>query len=266
MNQNEVVKYYENYREEDRLSTNNARKIELVTTIKMLDALIEKKSAILDCASGTGVYAFYFAEQGHQVTATDITPRHVAYMREKLKHKPYYINTQVLDATDMSCFSDETFDIVLNMGAMYHLIDESQRMKCLTESLRVLKTGGILIMAYIPRLYLNQMIALHDTNYLDNNLLKQIKETGVLKHNDPKCFWTDTYYSSYEEMEKLYQEYSIEVLLHFAQDGLLPMLCNTADNWNEEQFKIWADYHLSVCKEKSIIGMSNHVIIAGRKK
>ena len=33
---NEVVKYYENYREEDRITTNNARKIEFLTTIKNL--------------------------------------------------------------------------------------------------------------------------------------------------------------------------------------------------------------------------------------
>lgn len=26
------------------------------------------------------------------------------------------MNTAVLDATDMSCFADDTFDVVLNMG------------------------------------------------------------------------------------------------------------------------------------------------------
>ena len=27
---------------------------------------------ILDCAAGTGVYAFYLADKGHDVTATDM--------------------------------------------------------------------------------------------------------------------------------------------------------------------------------------------------
>ena len=40
---NYVVESYENYREEDRLSTNNARKIEFLTTIKVLDNLITEK-------------------------------------------------------------------------------------------------------------------------------------------------------------------------------------------------------------------------------
>ncbi len=38
------------------------------------------------------------------------------------------------------------------------------------------------------------------------------------------------------------------------------------DNWNEEQFKIWSEYHYSVCREESILGASNHVIIVGRKQ
>ncbi len=127
---NHVVNYYENYREENRITTNNARKIELVTTMHMLDSVIGEKKNILDCAAGTGVYAFYLADKGHHVTATDITPRHIDYIKNELKNKTYHVNTFVLDATDMSCFEDETFDVVLNMGPFYHLTDAGQRDKC----------------------------------------------------------------------------------------------------------------------------------------
>ena len=51
---NEVVKYYENYREEDRITTNNARKIEFLTTIRKFDEVFKEKYEILDCAAGTG--------------------------------------------------------------------------------------------------------------------------------------------------------------------------------------------------------------------
>lgn len=263
---NTIVEYYENYKEENRLSTNNARKIEFITTTHMIDSIIEKNSIVLDCAAGTGIYAFYLADKGHKVTATDITPRHIEYIRKQLKDKLYDMDTDVLDACDMSCFHDESFDVVLNMGPFYHLTDKQKRLKCLKESIRVLKQGGILITAYIPRLYLNQMITMSDRQYLDKKLLSQIRDVGILKHDNPKCFWTDTYYSSYDEMEELYQNYSIETLVHFAQDGVLPMMGEKVDKWSDEEFKIWKDYHLSVCKEKSIIGMSNHVTIVGEKK
>jgi ubiquinone/menaquinone biosynthesis C-methylase UbiE len=262
----EVVNYYEHYREEDRITTNNARRIEYLTTIAFFDKILSGKLNILDCASGTGAYAFYLADKGHKVTATDITPRHISYINEKLKKKTYHMDTSVLDATDMSCFSDESFDVVLNMGPFYHLIDEQSRIRCFEETIRVLKKGGLLATAYIPRFYLNQMIVMSNEKYVDKQLLEQIKETGVLNHDNPKCFWTDTYYSSFDEMQELYQKYNLEIVEHFAQDGLAPLFAEKVDKWNVEQFKIWLDYHMSVCTEKSIIGMSNHVIIIGRKK
>ena len=40
---NYVVESYENYREEDRLCTNNARRIEFLTTVRVLDEIIKDK-------------------------------------------------------------------------------------------------------------------------------------------------------------------------------------------------------------------------------
>ncbi|MBD5544756.1 MAG: hypothetical protein HDR01_11110 [Lachnospiraceae bacterium] len=41
---NYVIENYENYKEEDRLTTNNARRIEFVNTVKVLKEHIKKKS------------------------------------------------------------------------------------------------------------------------------------------------------------------------------------------------------------------------------
>ncbi|MCM1283416.1 MAG: class I SAM-dependent methyltransferase [Muribaculaceae bacterium] len=154
----------------------------------------------MDCAAGTGIYAFYLADKGHVVTATD-----------------------------MSVFEDNSFDVVLNMGPFYHLITESEREKCLSECIRVLRKGGL------------------------------------LRHDDENCFWTDTYYSSKEEMEVLYHSHQLRVTDHFVQDGLAPLLHEKVDSWSEEKFKIWCDYHYSVCRESSVLGSSNHAVIIGTK-
>ena len=128
-----VVDTYENYKEENRLTTNNARRIEFETTVRVMDEWIGEKKKILDCAAGTGVYAFYFADKGHEVTATDITPRHVEIMDKNLQEKSYKMQTAVLDAVDMRMFDDETFDVVCNKGPFYHLIDSSKEYKKLLE-------------------------------------------------------------------------------------------------------------------------------------
>lgn len=262
---NYVVDNYENYQEENRLTTNNARRIEFLTTTRIFEELLDKNLKIYDCAAGTGIYAFYLADRGHQVTATDITPRHVEIIDTILKEKAYSMQTAVLDATDMSMFEDETFDVVLNMGPFYHLLTENQRAKCMSESLRVLKKGGLIFTAYIPRYYVFQYLAMSDNYYLDKRLADQFVQTGVLKHDDEKCFWTDTYYASKQEMEQMYLSNGVEIVDHFAQDGLTPLFASKVDGWNEEEFKTWCDYHYSVCREESILGASNHVIIVGRK-
>jgi len=262
---NHIVDSYEKAHEENRLASNNARRIEFITTTRIMDQIIKEKSTVLDCAAGTGIYAFYLAEQGHQVTATDITPRHIEYINDRLQEKEYQMNTAVLDATDMSMFADESFDVVLNMGPFYHLLTEEQRKKCLAESLRVLKKGGLLFTAYIPRYYVFQYVAMSDSKYLDAGLAKQIIQTGILRHNDEKCFWTDTYYATKEEMEQMYREHQLEIVDHFAQDGMTPAFAAKVDKWDEEQFKIWCDYHYSVCREASLLGAGNHVMIVGRK-
>ncbi|MBQ8823030.1 MAG: class I SAM-dependent methyltransferase [Lachnospiraceae bacterium] len=263
---NHIIDSYENSKEENRLATNNARRIEFLTTTRVMDELLGKNLKILDCAAGTGIYAFHLAEQGHEVTATDLTPRHVEIINHTLASKDYHMNTAVLDATDMSMFADESFDVVLNMGPFYHLIDEEMRATCLSESMRVLKKGGLLLTAYISRYYVFQYVAMSDKKYLDANLAQQLVETGVLRHDDEKCFWTDSYYATKQEMEQLYEQHGLEIIDHFAQDGLTPTFASKVDCWNEEEFKIWCDYHYSVCREESLLGASNHVVIVGRKQ
>ena len=260
-----VIESYENYREENRLTTNHARRIEFLNTVRILDEWLPAPCRILDCAAGTGIYACWLAERGNDVTATDLTPRHIQVLRETLKTKPYTMETAVMDAVDLSAFADETFDVVLNMGPFYHLVEETDRRRCLRESLRVLKRGGLLVTAYIPRFYVFQHVAVQNPQYLNAALSEQILRTGVLRHEDETCFWTDTYYATAEEMEALYRQHGLQVVDHFAQDGMTPQLADKIDCWNEEQFQIWCDHHYALCREKSLLGASNHVVVIGRK-
>ena len=70
----------------------------------------------------------------------------------------------------------------------------------------MLKKGGLLITAYIPRYYVFQYVATNNVKYLDGHLAKQLIETGILKHDDEKCFWTDTYYSSKEKWKQFMEK------------------------------------------------------------
>lgn len=72
-------------------------------------------------------------------------------------------------------------------------------------------------------------------------------------------------YEHYREEDRLTTN-NARRIDHFAQDGIAPLLSQTIDNWNESEFEIWCHYHYSVCREQSILGASNHVIIIGKKQ
>lgn len=48
-------------------------------------------------------------------------------------------------------FKDETFDAVLLMGPLYHLIEEKDRRAALRQGRRVLRSGGLVFAAFLTR-------------------------------------------------------------------------------------------------------------------
>ena len=260
-----VVNLYEGYKEENRLTTDNAGSVEYITTAKILNEHLPEKSKILDCAAGTGIYAFHLAEAGHHVTALDITPRHIDFIENELKNKPFSMNTQVNDAKDLSLFEDESFDSVLCMGPLYHLTEEKDRLQCLNECLRVLRKGGVLFSAYINRFFVISLVAANDFKYLEKEFIDNLITTGVLKSDDPLCFWTDSYFDKPDIIEKTYKDAGLQILDHIATDGISKFLREKINLMNQNEFALWCDYHYATCREKSILGISNHGLIVGRK-
>ncbi len=186
-------------------------------------------------------------------------------MKEQLRSKEYEMIIDVNDATDLSRFSEETFDIVLCMGPFYHLITSEMRMKCLKECQRVLKKDCLLALSYINRYNMVPYIATSDRDFIRKSFIEKVINTGVLVDGDEDCCWTTAYYSSPSEMELLAEELKIQVIEHFSPDGIAPLLRDHIDALNEEQFDAWCHYQYQVCREPSILGQGNHGLIIYKK-
>lgn len=262
----DVIRSYENYREEDRLTTNNARRVEYLTTVRVLDALIPEGARLLDCAAGTGIYAMRYAARGCAVTALDLTPRHVDVMRRQLQGKPYAMETAVNDATDLSRFSAESFDAVLCMGPLYHLTDAALRARCLLECARVVRRGGLLAAAYINRAFIFPHAALGNPALMRPSLMEKLLSDGALQASDPDNFWTDAYFATPALMEEALTAQGFAITDHFAQDGVSPLLREKVDALDAASFDLWCDYHYRTCREPSLLGISNHGMVIGRKQ
>lgn len=264
-----IVDYYQrNYNEESRLSTNKARMVEFYTTIRTLENFIAPNSSILDVGAGTGIYSLYLAEKGHLVTATDITPLHVDTIRKKVnEHKGNIrLEASVVDGRDLSRYKSESFDVVLCLGPLYHLISLNDRLKCISECLRVLKEDGMLFVAYINRHFVITRIIKDNKDYLNEKWIDKIIKDGFIKSDENDCFWTDAYFHTPDEIEEFMNEhFGIKMIENIAADGISTLMPDVIDNMNDEEYQVWLRYHFKTCREPSILGYSNHGLYVGRK-
>lgn len=256
-----IVDYYENYNEDIRLIKDNAHKIEYITTLHYLDELINKDSRILDIGAGTGRYAFYFANKGCKVTAIDIAPKHVDIMKAKSREKGINMEIGLGDALELHGINNDTYDMVLCLGPIYHLVKEEDRKKSIREALRVLKKGGFLAVAYINRYatFVNYINRKKDN--ISEEGLYNIAKTGLEFGDKRDCF----YYSTYHEIEGLMSSFRVKKVNHVSTDGIGGTLRDRLKEFNSTEFEKWVEYHLMTCQDESLIGYSQHGLYICKK-
>jgi len=175
-----ITNYYENYDEDGRLFRDNAHKVEYLTTIRYFDRLFNPSSKILDACAGTGNYSFYLAEKGHKVTACDLVEHNVNIM----KSKPNACNLDEIstcNVLDLSRFEKNSFDVVLCMGALYHVREKEIRRQIISECVRVCKSEGIVALAYITKI--GAILANINTDASNmSELIKVLDDTDETKY------------------------------------------------------------------------------------
>ena len=251
---NSIIKYYEQQDENSRLEEDRAHYLEYLTTIKYLDKVCLKKAKILDACAGTGSYCFYLAEKGHSVTAGDIAPSNVSIVEEKQKKNPVLHEIYTGDILDMSQFEDESFDVVMCLGAFYHLHNEIERKKAVLECKRVVKRDGLIIVAYLNRFasFINNF-----SNQSDN-----IHEIFNQFYTGNKSVF---YRSTPAEIEKLMSECQIAKKYNIGTDGVAFMYPKQLQSITEAEFNEYLCYHYSTCENENILGYSLHGLFIGEK-
>lgn len=81
---NEIIKFYSEYDEHNRLLDKNS--IERIRTQEIISRYLpNRKLKILDIGGATGVYSFWLSSLGHKVDLIDLVPKHVDQAREREK-------------------------------------------------------------------------------------------------------------------------------------------------------------------------------------
>lgn len=252
MNEKELIEYYNKFNEDKRLTRRHG-KIEFIVTLKYIHDYLNKMNnpKIIDIGAGTGKYSIELSNQGYDVTAIELVKHNLSYIKKYDKIKSYQGN-----AIDLSRFKDETFDLTLLFGPMYHLIDENDKIKALNEAKRITKKDGIIMVAYIMNDY---CILTH--GFKDNNILNAIENKMI--DDSFKCIkWDNNLYSVYriEDIDKLNEKVNLNRIKIITPDGPANYMRNTLNKMSDKEFDKFIEYVLSISDRKDMIGSSAHTI------
>lgn len=245
-----VIDYYTNYDEEGRLFRDYSHQIEWLTTMHYFDRVLPPCSKIFDGCAGTGNYAFELARKGHYVVASDIVPHNVDIMKEKQKQKPLLQDIFVSDICKVSQYENQAFDIVLCMGAFYHL-DEEKRYCAMKECLRLLKKDGLLVISYI-----NLMAALY--LHMDKTLENMDK---ILECYDVKGFGDSFVYMTPDEIEQMAEKFDLKIIHHLTVDGNPKMRSAEFNGARQDDFDKFMELHMNTCENKYLLGYGLHGLV-----
>ena len=168
------------------------------------------------------------------------------------------------DALDLSRFGDDSFDLTLCLGPLYHIYDRADMDRALNEALRVTRPGGVLMAAFLSVhaiLYANYLQAPpHDFRA---GLAENFDEGMKPRHFPEQAFTGFTL----REMEDLFAGKPIEPLAIVSTDGGLEIAEDRADFClSDEDFKAFAAYHLHHCQDRELLGLSSHLLYICRKR
>ncbi|MBR4335260.1 MAG: methyltransferase domain-containing protein [Clostridia bacterium] len=253
---NYIEEYY-NARNEDGRLTSKHGSVEYLTTMKYIRESVSgvDDPAILEVGAGTGRYSVTLAKEGYRVTAVELVEHNLEILKSKLDGTEKI--TPVLgNALDLSFLPDGAFDLTMLLGPMYHLYTKEDKLRVLSEAVRVTKPGGRILVAYC----MNEATVIQYVFGLNN--LREVMDQAMLTpdwhcKSEPKEVFE---LIRSEEIAELDAEIPVKRLKLVATDGATNYMRGVVDEMDDETFAKWLDFHFSTCERQDLVGASNHTL------
>ena len=255
-----VSSFYDQIEEDRRLTKNRHGQLEYYTTMAYIHRYTNKQSKILEVGAGTGRYSIALAKEGLDVTAVELVESNLSVLRENSKGIEN-IRSYQGDATDLSRFADDYFDVTLCFGPMYHLYETDEVNRAIDEAIRVTKTNGVILFAFIS------VFAIMYANYFYGNWAEGLEENFTVD-NKVRHF-KEQLFTGYDvtEFEELFQEKPVEWITTTGVDGLLESIEKRPDfSMSDEEFKSLSEWYLAFSEKRELLGATNHLLYICRKQ
>ena len=268
-NIDEVFEFYNNGAEIGRLERGLGI-VEFDRSKEIISRYLEGKLRIYDIGGGIGMYSGWLASMGHEVSLIELAPAAVEYAKEHMT-TPY--EAMAGDARSIGK-PDNSADMVLLMGPLYHLLNKEDRMKALSEAWRVLKDGGILITAGISKfssatwalsVYGNGVDFIDDDIYM-NMLEREMSKGEHIRPEEYPYVVANAYFHTIGGLRDEVREAGFEVTESVAVEGCSWITPDIAGKWKDDNRRerilaiIRATEH-----EETMMGISPHFIVVARK-
>ena len=250
--------YYNNYDEDSRLIKDKTHSVEFLVTKEYIEKYLKDGDKILEVGAGTGRYSLYYAEKGYDVAAIEYVQHNLDILKSKV-NKEMKIVAEQGDAMDLSRFDDNSFDVTLVLGPLYHLYEDGDINKAIDEAIRVTKKDGIVMIAYITS---DGVFADWGVKHLLDGYPNDFNESFKLIRYPEGIF--ATFYI--EEFKQIMQNFDVEYLHNVATDGIVNIMSEKINNLSKEEFDVWVKYQLSVCEREDLQGYSCHMLYICKKK
>lgn len=248
-----VQELYRRFDENSRLNRSQAARVEFLTTVQYIERYLTPGAKILDVGAGAGEYSLYFARQGYTVSALELSDANLAAFRAKLTDRDT-IDLVQGNALDLSRYGNNSFDVVLLFGPLYHLHSHADKLRCIQEAKRVCKPNGKLFFAFIS----NDMVILtmfhEEPDYFVN---------GAYNKENFRCDDFPFVFHTVDACRELLREGGVKVLHEVAADGVSELLQDKINAMDEESYAQYLRYHLYTCEKPEHLGASNHLLFVG---
>lgn len=255
-----LTQFYENYDEEGRLLSRHGS-VEYLTTMRYIEKYLQPGMRILEVGAATGRYSHALAQRGYRVDAVELIRHNIDIFCEKTLPGEN-VTIRQGNAVDLHFYEDNTFDISLVLGPMYHLFTEADQKKALSEAIRVTKKGGYIFAAYCG----NEATMVQYC--FGRGMIRQQRYRDLV---DPVTFKAS---SDPAELFELYRKEDIDALMadfdvtrmhYVGTDMATNYMRQTVDEMDEELFSLYLQYHFAICERSDCVGTSHHILDISQK-
>ena len=236
---------------------------------ELIEEHISKPNAtIVDVGGGTGKYAEWLAKNAHNVHLIEPVLKHIKLAEKRAKKLKNPFSVTVGEAKNLP-FKNNSADLVILHGPLYHLQKREDRISAIIEAKRVVKKGGI-ILGFAINATASTLVGLMNGMIHANSFFDMCKEeltTGI--HNAPKDFpflLADAFYHKPQELKAEFIEQDLNFINLFAVEGMIWLdneyFANMIDKKKSKTLKALQNLTQN---DEYLLPFSPHMMIAVKK-